>query len=417
MEYGLIGEKLGHSFSKTVHSFLADYLYELCEIPKTELKEFMEKADFKAINVTIPYKSEVIPYLYFIDEKAKQIGAVNTVVNKDGRLYGYNTDYYGLKALIEFARIDIEDKKVLILGSGGTSKTAFFVAKDLGAKKILTVTRTEKQGFITYSDAENLHNDADIIINATPCGMYPDIENIAIDISSFQRLSGVVDVIYNPLRSALVLEAQKRGIKAIGGLYMLIAQAVFAAEKFLGRQIPKAKIKEIYSKILKEKSNIVLTGMPSCGKTSLGKRISKILGKEFLDTDVEIERQTGMAIRDIFESRGEEYFRSLETKVIKEISTKNNKIISTGGGAVLKNENVKALKHNGMVFFIDRPLKDLMATSDRPLSSSKADLKKRYNERYDIYRSAADKKIINDRDFEAAVTKIKEAFSIEDFSN
>lgn len=416
MEYGLIGEKLGHSFSKIVHSYLADYNYDLKEIKKEDLDAFMQRADFKAINVTIPYKEDVIPYLDFIDEKAQKIGAVNTVVNKDGKLFGYNTDYFGLKALIEFSGVEIKDKKVLILGSGGTSKTAYAVVCDMGAKEVLKVTRSQRKDYISYGDAQNLHNDADVIINATPCGMYPNVGVSPIDIGGFEKLSGVIDAIYNPLCSKLVLEARKRGITAMGGLYMLVSQAVFGVERFLDISVCSEKTKEVYYKVLREKSNIVLVGMPSCGKTTIGKELSKILKKDFLDTDCEIVKKAGMPIPRIFEKFGEEYFRRLESEVIFEASMLNNKIISTGGGAVLNPNNTDNLKGNGIIFFIDRPIEMLTATDDRPLSSNIEDLEKRYKERYNIYLSCADAVIKNDCELENAVEKIKEEFLSENFS-
>lgn len=410
MEYGLIGEKLGHSFSKTIHSYISDYNYELKEIAKSELKDFFVNPQFKAINVTIPYKQDVMPFLDVIDEAAKKIGAVNTVVNKDGTLYGYNTDFSGLKALIEHANIDIQSKKVLILGSGGTSKTAFAVAESLGAKEIYRVSRSGGNGLITYRDAETLHNDADVIINTTPCGMYPNNDGAAIDVSKFKKLSGVVDAVYNPLNTELILKARELGIKATGGLYMLVAQGVFVAEKFIDKDIDKSLIDKIYNKLLAEKQNLVLIGMPSCGKTTIGKRIANELSLAFLDSDEEIVNAEGRAIREIFETDGEKYFRTLESEVIAELSKKQSAVISTGGGAVLDKRNIDRLRQNGFIVFIDRPIELLVSTDDRPLSSNREELTKRYNERYQIYCNSADYIIKNDCEIETVIKKIKEAF-------
>ena len=358
MKYGLIGEKLGHSFSKEVHNKLFDYDYELKEIPQNELDLFLKQRAFKAINVTIPYKEKVIPYLDFISDIAKEIGAVNTVVNKNGKLYGYNTDFWGLKSLIQKSGISLKDKKVLILGSGGTSKTAFAVANSLGAKEVLQVSRNKKDGFITYEDIYINHTDAQILINTTPCGMYPNIDVSPLDISAFKRLEGVVDAIYNPLRSKLVCDAQKRGIKAVGGLYMLISQAVFAAEKFLDTNIEPQKTDAVYKSILNQKQNIVLVGMPGSGKTTVGKLLAKKLQLEFLDTDDLITEKYGN-ITDIFKTKGEAVFRDYESEVIKEVSAVGGRVIATGGGAVLRAQNTDLLKRNGRIYFLDRPLESI----------------------------------------------------------
>ncbi len=411
MKYGLIGEKLGHSFSKTVHSKIADYDYELLEIGKEEMDSFFEKRDFNGINVTIPYKQTVIPYLDFISDEAKSIGAVNTVVNKNGKLYGYNTDFFGLKALIEKNNIEISGKTVLILGSGGTSKTANAVCKSMSAKEIYTVSRSGGNGMISYDDAKKIN--AEVIINTTPCGMYPKNYETPIDLSTFENLQAVVDVVYNPLKTALVLAAKKRGIKAAGGLYMLYMQAVRAAELFLEKEIKN----DAFNEILGEKQNLVLVGMPSSGKTTLGKILSQELRKEFVDTDEEIIKKAQMPIAEIFERFGEEYFRALETQVIKEVSQRQGLVIATGGGAVLRQENVDALKQNGKVIFIDRPLSKLLVTDDRPLSKTYKHLEQLYNQRYDIYNQVCDVKINADGDINTNLKRIKEGILNENFSN
>lgn len=390
MEYGLIAKKLGHSFSKEVHALIADYEYELKELSIDELKEFMDKADFKAINVTIPYKEEVMPYLHHIDEAAKLIGSVNTVVKKDGKLYGYNTDFYGMKAMVLKSGMDIKNKKVLILGSGGTSKTAVAVVSAMGAGEFYCVSRTAKEKSITYDQAYKEHNDAQIIINTTPVGMYPDTDSLPIDLSLFKNLEGVIDVIYNPLKTALSAEAEKMGIKSVCGLYMLVAQAVLAYEKFTGKSVETGEIDRIYNEVLKQKQNIVLIGMPASGKTTLGSFLAEKLGKKFIDTDILITEKTGRTPSDIITKDGEAAFRKIESETIKEISLLNSVIIATGGGAVLKSENIYNLKKNGVIVFIDRDVNMLNTTSDRPLSLNREELFKRYNERYDLYCSAAD---------------------------
>lgn len=408
MEYGLIGERLGHSFSKIIHNEICDYNYELKEIPKDGLEDFIKSKSFKAINVTIPYKQAVMPFLDEISEKAKCIGAVNTVVNKDGKLYGYNTDFLGLKSLIEFAGISIKNKKVLILGSGGTSKTAYAVALDMGAKEVYRVSRAGGEGLITYQEAYLNQTDAEVIINTTPCGMYPQIGESAIDLEKFIKLSGVVDAVYNPLCSHLVVSAKKKGIKAIGGLYMLVSQGVFAAEKFIDKKIPESEIERIYNKLLKSKQNLVLIGMPGCGKSTIGKTVASLFDKEFIDSDEEIIKREGKSIPEIFDCCGEKRFREIESDIISELSLKQGAVIATGGGAILNERNIDLLKGNGIVVFIDRPLCQLITTSDRPLSSNRELLKKRYNERYDIYCSCADVIIDASGSLEQNISKVSE---------
>lgn len=388
-KYGCIGKKLTHSFSKEIHRALADYEYELIELTEEELPSFFEKKDFEAINVTIPYKQTVIPYLDTVSEIARRIGAVNTIVKRDGKLYGYNTDYYGMKALIERVGVDLEGKKVLVLGTGGTSKTARVVAADMGASPVLTVSRRKAEDCITYEEAIALHGDAEVVINTTPSGMYPDVGAKPIDISAFKRLEGVIDAVYNPLCTNLVLDAKARGIKAEGGLYMLVAQAVVAVEKFLGTKIEKATCDRVFGSVFSEKENIVLTGMPGSGKSTVGKLLH-IDGYEFFDTDTEIEKRCGCTIGELIAAKGEAFFRDLETEVIRDISSEGCRIIATGGGAVLREENVRCLKRNGKLFFLDAPLSRLQATADRPLSNTEDKLKKLYEERMERYKATAD---------------------------
>ncbi len=406
MEYGCIGKKLGHSFSKEIHNTLTDYTYELCEIPEEKLDEFMKKSDFKAINVTIPYKEKVIPHLAFISDEAKQIGAVNTIINKNGVLYGYNTDFYGMKMLIEKAGIDIQNKTVAILGSGGTSKTANAVVKFLGAKAVYKVSRNAQGDFISYDGLYDISDNIEIIINTTPVGMYPDIYNSAVDVKRFKNLSGVVDAIYNPLRSKIVSDALSLGVKAVGGLYMLVAQAAAAVEKFIDTDVSEKEIERVYNSLFKSKENIVLIGMPSCGKTTVGNILAEKLNREFLDSDILIEKTEKTTISEIFKTKGEQYFRNKETEAILTLSKNNTSVISTGGGVVLNKKNIDLLKENGKVFFLDRPLEMLITTSDRPLSSNREDLEKRYNERYNLYRENADVVIDASGNIENVVNQI-----------
>ncbi len=388
-KYGCIGKRLTHSFSKEIHAKLADYEYELIELKEDEIEAFFKSKDFNAVNVTIPYKQTVIPYLDSLSDVAGRIGAVNTVVNKNGRLYGYNTDYYGMKALIEKIGVDLNGKKALILGTGGTSRTARILTEDLGAAEIITVSRSKSKNYITYEEAVSEHSDANVIINTTPSGMYPDCEGIPIDISSFNELEGVVDAVYNPLCTNLVLRAKEKDVKAEGGLYMLVMQAAYAVQKFLDTEIEKTVADNVFASVFASKENIVLTGMPGSGKSTVGKLLN-IDGFSFVDTDEEIEKRCGCTIKELIGSKGEKYFRDLETEVIKAISSEGCQIISTGGGAVLRKENVDSLKRNGKLFFINADPDRLCPTYSRPLSDTTEKLKKLYDERIDIYKSAAD---------------------------
>lgn len=417
MEYGCIGEKLGHSFSKIIHEALFPYKYDLCELSFDEVAPFMEEKAFRAINVTIPYKETVIPFLDYIDPKAQKIGAVNTVVNRDGKLYGYNTDFFGMRELFRKNGISLSGRKVLVLGTGGTSKTAREVARDGGASEIITVSRRKSAGTVTYDEAVSLHNDAEIIINTTPVGMFPKIGESAIALTPFSSLCGVVDAVYNPLRSALVTEAKKRGIPAVGGLYMLISQAVFAAEQFINATVDEREVEKLFHSLTKDKENIVLTGMPGCGKSTVGREIARALSMDFVDTDDEIVKDAGMSIPEIFAREGEKAFRDRETAAIKRVSALQHTVIATGGGAVLREENVDLLKENGRIYFIDRPFEFLVTSSDRPLSSDRKMLKKRLDERYDIYCARCDKRIAASQELKLNVEMIIKDFRDEDFSN
>lgn len=390
MDYGCIGEKLSHSFSKEIHNALADYDYQLLELKREELKAFFTERSFKAINVTIPYKLDVIPYLDWISDEAMAINAVNTIVNRNGRLYGYNTDFYGLKGLIERKIKSFKGKTVAILGSGGTSNTAFAVANSLDAQNVVKVSRKKQEGYITYDELYESYSNCEIIINTTPCGMYPKAGVAAVDVNNFPNIEAVFDAVYNPLKSKLILDAEKKGIIADGGLYMLVSQAAYAVEKFIDTTVSLEKIEEVFNKIYKDKMNVVLIGMPASGKSSVGKELEKLLSKSFVDSDIVLSENAEKTISEIFNEHGEAYFRELEKDTIKNISSENSHIIATGGGAILNYENIENLKSNGRIYFLDRPLSMLLTTDDRPLSSNRTDLEKRYNERYELYRKYAD---------------------------
>ena len=350
----------------------------------------MRAKDFKAINVTIPYKRDVIPYLDEISPSAKEIGAVNTIVNRGGKLSGYNTDMLGMEALIRRIGLDLAGKTVLILGTGGTSHTAQYVAKHLGAGKVVTVSRSGRGGSVTYEDAPRLYPDAAVILNTTPAGMFPNVDAQAIDLSLFPALEGVADVVYNPLRTQLVQQAHALGLPAEGGLYMLVGQAVAAVEIFLDRKLDPDALDKVFQAVFADKESIVLTGMPGSGKTTVGKLLAEQLGRRFYDSDDEITSRTGRTPNEIIRADGEAAFRDVERDVIAALSLEPGCVIATGGGAILREENIRHLRANGRIFFLDRKPEDILPTDDRPLSSDRAALKKRYDERYPIYTATAD---------------------------
>ena len=410
MQYGLIGEKLSHSFSKEIHESLASYTYELCEIARENLADFLQKREFSAINVTMPYKKEVIPYLDEVSAVANELQAVNCIVNKNGKLYGYNTDYFGMRDLILRSGIDLPGKKVLILGTGGTSRTSSLVCNDLGADKIIRVSRNANDGAITYEETYKNHIDADVIINTTPVGMYPNCENSPIDLDKFTNLQAVFDAVYNPLRTQLILDAKAKVIYAEGGLYMLVSQAVHALELFIDKKFDESKTNEIFNKILREKENIVLIGMPSCGKTTVGKILAENLSRKLIDLDDEIVKKIGCEISDFFKTHTEKEFRDIETEITKEISKNHGIIIATGGGCILRNENTNALRQNGRLYFLDRDLSNLTPTDSRPLATKKEAIEKLYNDRYHIYTSSCDCRINGNLNPESEANLIREEF-------
>ena len=390
MRYGLLGEKLGHSFSKEIHEKLGLYEYELIELSPAGLDVFLRKKDFSGVNVTIPYKQTVIPYLDEISERAELIGAVNTIVNREGKLFGDNTDFSGMEALIKRTGLELSGRTVLIAGTGGTSKTARAVAETMGASRVIKMSRSGREDAVSYEEAYEKYSDAEILFNTTPAGMFPHPEGMPVDLGRLKNLQGVIDVVYNPLSTRLVREARKRGIRAENGLYMLVAQAVFAAEDFTGMKFGRECIDRIFSDITFEKRNIVLTGMPSSGKSTIGKILSEKLGRELIDTDSEIVKKAGRPITDIFSTDGEKAFRDLESDTIAEVSGSTGRIISTGGGAVLREKNVDAMKMNGTVVFLDRPAEALLPSDDRPLADDYEKIHRLYSERYPIYTAAAD---------------------------
>ncbi len=407
--FGLIGRTLKHSYSKPIHNKLGDYGYELVEIEPEELKSFTESASFNGYNVTIPYKKDIIPYLDSVSSEALAIGAVNTVVKRAGKLYGYNTDFKGMIYMLDRAGISVNDKVVMILGTGGTSNTATAVCKHLNAKKIVIVSRSGK---VNYDNCYDI-KDIEIIINTTPVGMFPNTDKSPVDLSRFDNLCGVVDVIYNPSTTKLLYQAKELGVPNTNGLAMLVAQAKYAMEHFTSTTVSDSVIEKVILEMQRQMENIVLIGMPSSGKSSIGKRVAEALGREFIDIDAEIERAENKSIPQIFAEHGEEYFRKIEKQITQKLCALSSKVISTGGGVVKDRDNLFSLKQNGKVVLITRDIEKLVSEG-RPLSKDKESIKRLYKERKDLYNLFADIIVANDGELDQAVKGVIKAY--ENFS-
>lgn len=401
-DFGLIGRRLGHSHSPALHKALGGYEYELIELEPYELERFFKNRSFKGINVTIPYKKSVIPFCDSLSDEARRIGSVNTIVNCDGFLTGYNTDYFGFRKMIEKSSVSIGGAKCLILGNGGVAPTVRAVLSDLGAREIITVSRS---GEVNYVNLCN-HFDAEIIVNATPVGMYPDNGKALIDLQDFRSCRAVFDLVYNPLRTELVCKAESLGIPAIGGLYMLTAQAAAAVQIFTGVEISAEKLEAAYRELFKSVFNIILIGMPGCGKSTTAKVLCKLTGRKLYDIDEEIEKCCKCTIPEYFERFEEEAFRTLETEVLVDITKNTGCIIATGGGVVTKQVNYPLLHQNGSIVFLDRDISKL-PVDGRPLSLS-TPLETLAKRRLPLYRSWADLTVTADSEYEAAL-KIMEA--------
>lgn len=409
-KFALIGKTLKHSYSKKIHAKLGDYIYDMRELAPESVGEFVKSVEYKGFNVTIPYKKEVMPFLDEIDLRAEKIGAVNTVISVGGKLCGYNTDFDGMLYALNRAGISLKGKSVLILGSGGTSNTARAVAESEKASDIKILSR---KGEINYDNYKITAKDANVIINTTPVGMYPENYNCLIDLSVFNNLEGVFDAVYNPAITQLLYQAKVLGVPYSNGLPMLVAQAKYAAELFLDKKIDDKIIEKIIRDLQKESLNVVLVGMPGCGKSTVGKNVAKLIGKEFIDTDALIVERENKSIPQIFEENGEEYFRKLESEVLKDVGKLSGKVISTGGGVIKNRENYFALKQNSVIIWLDRAI-DLLVCDGRPLSKDKQTVKKLFEERKDNYAFFADEKISNDGEIESAVKGVIEVY--ENFS-
>ena len=384
MKCGLLGRKLGHSYSPQIHSNLGDYPYVLFEKEPEEIEDFLKNGGFTGINVTIPYKKEVIPYLDELTPTARKMGAVNTIVRRaDGTLLGHNTDHFGFASMVRRSGLDVTGKKALVLGSGGASNTAVAVLQDLGARVVII----SRSGENNYENL-HLHADASVIVNTTPVGMYPNVGTSPVDPARFSKLEGVLDVVYNPARTQLLLDAEKLGIPAENGLWMLVAQAKESAEYFTGNPISDSMIAHIHRKLSAQMQNIVLIGMPGCGKSTIGNMLSKKLERKFADADAEIVHLAGKPIPLIFAEDGEEVFRQWETRALAELGKQSGLIIATGGGCVTRQRNYPLLHQNGTVFWIQRAL-DTLPTEGRPLSQANK-LADMYAVRKPMYEAFAD---------------------------
>ena len=407
MDYGLIGEKLGHSWSPAIHAELGGYDYRLYERSRDDFIALMASRDFNGLNVTIPYKVVAYEHCDALSDTAREVGCVNTlVVRPDGSLYGHNTDIGGFIALSRRAGVEIAGRKCVILGSGGTSMTARAACRRLQAREIVVVSR---KGPVDYDALYTGHADAEVLINTTPVGMYPNTGTSPADIARLPKLTGVLDVIYNPLKTALILDAEARGLPCAGGLYMLVGQAREAAELFTGREIPESETARIHALLKRETQNLVLVGMPGSGKSRIGRALARRLGREFIDCDAEIVRRAGMSIPEIFAKQGEAGFRAIEAQVVSEVCREKGRVIATGGGAVLREDNVRAMRQNGAVILVERPI-EVLPMDGRPLSTGRQALYDMWQARKPYYLAAADTAIQNDTTLEAAVSAALEAF-------
>lgn len=389
MKCGLLGRKLGHSFSPQIHKKLGSYPYELYEKEPDELEDFLKSGDFTGLNVTMPYKKAVIPYCTELSKQATLLGAVNTIVRrKDGSLIGHNTDYFGFQTMVHESDLSVKGKKVLVLGSGGASNTAVAVLKELGADVIVI----SRGGENNYSNLDR-HQDAAVIVNATPVGMYPETGISPVDLSIFPKLEGVLDIIYNPARTKLLLDAQAQGLVAINGLLMLVAQAKESAEWFLGSKLSDELIQSIHHDLRRQTENIVLVGMPGCGKTAVGTKLANMLGKEFIDADAFLEATYNRSIPDIICNDSEAAFRRIETQVLEQLGKRSGLVIATGGGCVTQVQNYPFLHQNGSIFWLKRDI-DQLSTDGRPLSQ-RGSLEEMYQIRKPMYEHFADYMVSN----------------------
>jgi len=389
MKFGLLGRKLGHSYSPMIFDLMGGYRYDLHEREPEGIEDLLRNTDFDGINVTIPYKKEVLQYLDEIAPLALRLGAVNTIVKRNGKLFGYNSDYYGFRSMVLRTRIDVAEKKVLVLGSGGASVTVRAVLEDLGANVVI-ISRTGENNY----DNLGLHRDASMIVNTTPLGMYPNNGVSALDVSGFPEMEGVLDLIYNPARTQLLLDCEKYGIPGFNGLWMLVAQAKQSAEWFLDTQLPDSLVSDIHRKLRDKMENIALIGMAGCGKSTIGRNLAKETGKKFVDADTEIELLAGKTIPEIFAQDGEEEFRRLETEVLTKLGKQSGLVIATGGGCVTRERNYPLLHQNSRIIWLKR-CPSRLPTEGRPLSQKTSPVEL-YELRKPMYKAFSDAIVDNE---------------------
>lgn len=407
---GLLGKKLGHSYSKTIHEQLGNHGYEMIEVDELQLKELFEKKLIRACNVTIPYKQTVLKYLDEVDEAVSSIGACNTIVYQDNKYIGHNTDAGGFEAMLRMKKISVKGKKAIVLGNGGASKAVCWTLRNLGIAEIVLVKKNLSQETITYEECYQKHSDAHILVNTSPVGMFPASDELVVDLDRFQHLEAVLDVIYNPLSTKLLVEADQRGIVTCGGLLMLVAQAVEAAGYFQSSVFPDETVHQLTANLLQQKQNLVMIGMPGCGKSTIAEALGRFLHRRVIDLDAEIVKDIGMSIKDYFHLYGEEGFRKKETEITKRFMNETGCIISCGGGAVIRRENMIALRQNGFIVWLKRDLALLEVSDTRPLSSKKQQLNALYEQRKDLYALYADAQITNEGTVEETVCAIIEAW-------
>ena len=402
MKCGLLGRKLAHSYSPAIHALLGNYEYNLYEKEPEELEAFLRSSDWDGINVTIPYKQAVIPYLDSLTPIASEVGTVNTIIRRDGKLIGSNTDYWGFLSMVEKSGLSPAGKKCLVLGSGGASQVVQAVLRSKNAN-VVVISRSGENNY------ENLsrHVDASIIVNTTPVGMYPNAGVSPVNLDRFPHLEGVLDLVYNPARTQLLMDAESRGIVAMNGLFMLVAQAKTAAEHFMDTTLSDAKLAEIHHSLRAQMENIILIGMPGCGKSTIGRLLAEKTGKYFVDADTEIENMAQKTIPRMFAEDGEAVFRDYETKVLDALGKRSGLVIATGGGCVTKMRNYPLLHQNGTIFWLQREL-DQLPTEGRPLST---DLAAMYRTRAPLYAQFADHILDNNGTLDDAITAILEVFS------
>lgn len=400
MRCGLLGKKLGHSYSPQIHSYLGNYSYELFEKMQGELESFLKNGDFHGLNVTIPYKKDVLPFLDSLSDCAAALGAVNTIVRQpDGKLVGHNTDYYGFRSMLKKSSICVSGKKVLVLGSGGASATVVAVLQKENAD-VIVISRSGKNNYENL----HLHSDAAVIVNTTPVGMYPNVGVSPVDLNVFPHLEGVLDVVYNPARTQLLMDAEEKGIITENGLWMLVAQAKESAEWFTGKEISNERISEIHQILRKQMENIILVGMPGCGKSTIGRMLAEHLHMKFIDADTAIEASTGMSIPQIFAEHGEIGFRATEALVLAELGKASGQVIATGGGCVTQQKNYRSLHQNGRIYWLMRDICHL-PTDGRPLSQQNK-LEDMLQIRKPMYESFADVQVDNNGSIEDTVERI-----------